>query len=166
MLSQEQMAIVATSVSPVTTDISLIRNWFVMPVYREMEQAYSLTEPEISALTWIGNSPGLYAADIVAITTRPKNTVSRSLKILLKKGLIKRAVDPKDQRQKALNLTAAGEKIYRYLAQRWIAEEKRFTALFSEAELGFLKSLLDRATQQLVFSEDAQNGDGKAQAGK
>src|SRR5262249_22708114 len=153
-----QMAIVARSVSPITTDISLIRNWFVMPIYREVEQAHGLTEPEISALTWIGNSPGLHATDIVAITTRPKNTVSRSINILVRKGLIKRTTDSLDQRQKVLNLTRSGQELYTYLAARWIEEERRFTSLFTDAELAFLKSLLDRATEWLVSPDPAGNG--------
>ena len=154
MLSAECLKIVNSSANILSIRISLLRNWYVEPITSLLGRRYGLTEPEVSVLGWVGDHGGICAQDIVAITSRPKNTVSRAINLLLVKGFLTRRHDESDHRQKILFLTQAGRVLMDAVEPIWARRESRLRALYSKQELLVLERLLGKAVTSLPANEE------------
>src|SRR4051812_21412677 len=71
---------------------------FNIPVYSWIERSYRVTRPEFVVLYSVGLKQGVAAKDICGSTGFPKPTISRAIQQLLKRNLLRRTVDPADQR--------------------------------------------------------------------
>lgn len=92
--------------------ICFVANSFVFPLYRDMELTRQLTRPEFVTLFCLGTAGALVAQDIVEATGLPKNSISRAVKRLQERGLIKRKHDTSDKRRVFLSLTKTGARLY------------------------------------------------------
>jgi len=76
-------------------------------------------------------------------------TLSRSLKPLIRRGLIATRADPADARSRLLRITAKGETKLREAGPYWRKAQSRLQGALGEARLQSLHDLLDRATAGL-----------------
>lgn len=129
--------------------IAILRNWYGGPGYKRMERDYGLSEPETSVLFCLGHSDGLRAQDISNITGRPKNSISRAVNLLLRKGQIRRVPDPNDKRQKSLYLTRSGAASYKIIVPIFRDREKAMLKPLTREELVLLDGMLKKMVASL-----------------
>jgi MarR family transcriptional regulator, temperature-dependent positive regulator of motility len=77
-------------------------------------------------LLGLSQQPGLLARDICRATGLPKNSISRAVSDLLRKGLVTAETEAEDRRAKRLTLTRSGAIL---LAEALPAAEARQTAM-------------------------------------
>ncbi len=120
---------------------------------RELKD-YNLTPNEIVVLSGIG-SIGM-ASDIAASASVSKALVSRSVKQLKDKGLIKINISPVDKREQMLELTSEGERVAELISE---ANDKFYRVAFrrfEDNEKRVLQALLQLMLQNL---ESGDNND-------
>jgi DNA-binding MarR family transcriptional regulator len=92
---------------------------------------------------FVGRNPGMTVSALLAILKITKQSLSRVLSQLVRKGLITQRPGPRDRRQRLLELTPAGAELERRLteAQRALVA-RAYRAAGAEAVDGFRKVLL------------------------
>src|SRR5215510_10514506 len=92
---------------------------------------------------FVGRNPGMTVSALLSILKITKQSLSRVLSQLVKKGLITQKPGPRDRRQRLLELTAAGAELERRLteAQRALVA-RAYRAAGADAVVGFRKVLL------------------------
>jgi DNA-binding MarR family transcriptional regulator len=121
-----------------------IAHHFNHPVYSWIWQRYRLTVPEHVVLYAIGLKDGITAEDIAASSAKPKNTLSRAVKRLLRKGLIFRSEDKADRRRRGLHLTSAGRTIVDETVPVLVEHESAMFAPLSARERETLNGLMTK----------------------
>lgn len=106
--------------------ISFLANFFTGPFYRDLGERHAISRPEFVILLGLSQQPALLARDICLATGLPKNSISRAVSDLLRKGLVAAEVDATDRRAKSLTLTSAGADL---LSQVLPAAEARQAAM-------------------------------------
>lgn len=145
--------------TPVAYRISLLANLFTGSVYRQVAALHGVARSEFAVVFCLRLLGELTAQDIVDITGRPKNSISRSVNAMLEKGYIIRRVDPHNARRSPLRLTRAGEALYDDVLPLFQAREAAMLAPLSPRERETLNKLLTKlATRddgwELVASSD------------
>lgn len=117
---------------------------FNLPVYGWIEQRFGLMRPDYVVLYSLHLSDGIAATDVCASTGFPRNTISRAIRKLLARGLIRRAPDATDRRSYALRLTADGRRVLDETVPKMIERERRMLAGLDRTEQRTLSRLLAR----------------------
>ena len=128
--------------------INFIANFFTGPVYRQLNEQFGITMPEFVILTCLKYKPGLVAQDICRVTGLPKNSISRAVSDLLRKGHIARGTDPNDKRAKPLSLAEAGRRVLEDAEPIVRSRQDSMRATLSDQEL----EEFDRLIRKLVFA--------------
>lgn len=126
--------------------LSFLANYFTGPVYSGIERDTGLTRPEYVTLFCVSHRDGLAASDISVLAGYPKNSISRGVNLLIRKGLIEKRADPRDGRRASLHATAAGTRLYRATVTGFVAQQERMLGCLSAAE----RRQLDRLLGKLV----------------
>jgi DNA-binding MarR family transcriptional regulator len=104
--------------------------------YRTLRDGlHDLTHMETKALGYFARHPGTTQSDLVAHTGRDKAQLARLIKGLRDKGFLEASTDAADRRSVRLQVTAAGQEVFRHLrlqgrhlsnvAVRNLSEEER-----------------------------------------
>jgi DNA-binding MarR family transcriptional regulator len=123
---------------------------------RRYAAEFGITIAEWRVIAVLGTFQPLSSNGVVEKTQMDKAKVSRAVARLLDAGLIRRAVDPADQRLLVLTLSAKGRRIYEAIVPRAEALEAELTAGLGEAgraQFLALLALLDAKVR-------AMEGDG------
>ena len=91
-----------------------------IPLYGSIERRYGLVRPQVAVIYSLGLRDQVTARDIGISYGFPKNTLSRAIVSLEKRGLITRQRHPSDKRSWLLSLTAAGRKIFEDTLPRFV----------------------------------------------
>ncbi len=126
--------------------LSFLANYFTGPVYSVIERETGLTRPEYATLLCLNHRDGLAATDVSLLAGYPKNSVSRGVKLLIRKGLIEKRADPRDGRRATLHATAAGTRLYQDTVAGFVAQQERMLGCLNAAE----RRQLDRLLGKLV----------------
>ena len=110
---------------------------------------FDMTIHEWRIVATLGSQKNLTAKVIGQKTQMDKVAVSRAITRLSKKAFVDRQRDPQDGRALKLNLSKAGQKVYKSLIPAVLAWEQQFTAEFSPEEMELLHMLLSRLQSQL-----------------
>jgi DNA-binding MarR family transcriptional regulator len=110
--------------------ISLWSNFFNEPTYAVIERNHGLLRDEFNTLFCLANYGPITARNICLVMGRPKNSVSRAIERLSRKGMISRRADPNDRRKTVLTLNSKGRAAY-----------EKTNSLFLEREALMLRSL-------------------------
>ena len=81
------------------------------PVYGRIADRHDLSRPEYLVLYSLSLRDGIAAQDICETAGFPKNTISRAIHKLVRRKLIRRALDSNDRRSFVLHLTAEARRI-------------------------------------------------------
>ena len=102
----------------------------------EMLRAADIMVPSraVSIMLIVGERGEISAADIAQVLHQPHQLVTQRVDLLLKLGLLERAVDPQDRRRKTLLLTSVGSEQLVRLVERLEQASAALAALFTEIE--------------------------------
>ncbi len=111
------------------------------------EKDYGLTTAEWRTLVVLGPYQCLAAKEIVKASSMDKVTVSRAVKTMQAKNVLKRDIDGDDKRRSALRLTQVGRDIYFSLMPKVLTLQNDLLAGFSKDEIEQFSILMDRVSQ-------------------
>jgi MarR family transcriptional regulator, temperature-dependent positive regulator of motility len=127
---------------PVAYRISLLANLFTGGVYRQVAAQHGVARSEFVVVFCLRMLGELTAQDIVDITGRPKNSISRSVNAMLERGFVARRVDPDNARRSPLTLTRTGKALYDDVLPLFQAREAAMLAVLTARERETLNKLL------------------------
>ncbi|MGP1276300.1 MAG: MarR family winged helix-turn-helix transcriptional regulator [Caulobacterales bacterium] len=113
-------------------------------IARAYQARFGLTIWEWRVIAVLGNGDTLTAQAICEATAMDKVTVSRALRALTDRALVRRRTSASDKRASLVSLTAEGKAIYDEIAPLALTWERSLLEGFSEAEKAQLGLLLDR----------------------
>ena len=106
------------------------------------EEKYHLTVPQWRVIAHLAQTPELTAKDICNRANLDKSTVSRAVKQLHTRGILKAHPAVNDKRALLLSLNAQGIELYKLLAKDALEWQAQLLAAFSENEKETLIKLL------------------------
>lgn len=116
-------------------------------VYRESADL-SVTEWRLLAV--LAAQPGVAATELVRITLLDKVAISRALKRLLARRLVRRTTVRNDRRQRRLRLSEAGHALYGSIAPKVAEKERELLAVLGTAGRMQLEKLLKQVLEALA----------------
>ncbi len=123
--------------------LAVMMNLIVRP-YGAYKVKYRLPLMDWRVMMCIAAAPGATAQDIADFGGFDKMTISVSLKRLIARGRVARRPDAADGRRLLLQLTPAGQAIYRELGVDVRNMEAKLLARLSAADRSELSNMLDR----------------------
>jgi DNA-binding MarR family transcriptional regulator len=124
--------------------VNFIAHHFNQPIYQMIWRDFRLTQPEHVVLYALGLREGVTAEDIVASSSRPKNTLSRAVNGLLRKKLIRRERSAEDRRRYHLFLSERGRAIIDRTVPQLVARERMMASVLTRQEQATLTGLLTK----------------------
>jgi DNA-binding MarR family transcriptional regulator len=121
-----------------------------------MEKRLGVTAQQRLIVRCLGKYPGLTAGHLANLLHVDPGTVSVSLKRLERKGLLKRHVDPRDQRRVSLGLTAKGRAVDRPAQGTLEDAVERLLERTPEADLASMATILEQLTGLLTDAADPE----------
>lgn len=119
-------------------------------------------------LSQLAIEPGITGNRICQVIGLDKAAVSRSLRLLERKGLVSAAADPRDTRRRSISLTPAGYELHDRIIVVALERERRLLEVLTATETETLRSLLRRLQGRLATMDgDAgmrADGLGKARS--
>ena len=113
-----------------------------LPLYQWVEERFDLSRADFVVLYSLALMDGVTASEIAVSTAFPKNTLSRAVNRLAKRGLIHRNAGEADRRQQNLSLTGEGRAIYDEALPRFEALENEMLSSLSLVERETLSVLM------------------------
>jgi DNA-binding MarR family transcriptional regulator len=114
---------------------------------------FDLRIPEWRLITVVAEEGGVTQQGIGRRTRMDKVTVSRAAIALVERGLMIRAPNPDDKRSHLLQLTEAGEELYRAVAPKALELERRIFASFAPEELAAFTATLRKIDAAVLEGE-------------
>ncbi len=136
--------------------LSVVSNTVSQGIAHIYQQNHDLTVIEWRIIAVLGRYPGLTASQVVDRTVMDKVAVSRAVKRLLERGILKRITHGTDRRRRHLELTQeSGRKTFEAIVPRARSYEKALLTGLTAAEVQTLLELLDRLQRAAVALEEA-----------
>jgi DNA-binding MarR family transcriptional regulator len=132
--------------------LTVLSNRLTRRVARFYGERFKLSAPEWRTMAVLGQQGAMSANAVISQTTMDKVRVSRAVAKLLKTGLITREADPQDRRRAILDLTPAGQDIYRQIVPLVQEVEVELVAALSGPERAMLDNALTKIEAYLVQS--------------
>ena len=125
--------------------LSVVSNTVSQGIAHVYQQDHELTVVEWRIIAVLGRFPGLTASQIVERTVMDKVSVSRAVKRLLERGLLKRSTLGSDRRYRKLELTEKlGKKTFESIVPRARNYERALLKDLTKTEIATLVDLLNR----------------------
>lgn len=135
--------------------MAFLVNFFRQPLLRAFEAEYGLSRPEWTVLICLAYEDGLHQRDIAEVTEQPRNTISRAVATLERRGLIASAADMADGRRTILRLRPSGRALYDKTMDRAAAREAKMLAALTAQERETLVMLLDKLVDAVPSWKDS-----------
>lgn len=129
--------------------LSVVTNRASRLFARRYSEDFGLAIPEWRVLAVVGRFGGLSATAVVERTAMDKVKVSRAVRALLDRGLLRREEDPGDRRVQRLAMTAEGRRIHAGIVPLARGLEAELLAGLGAAERAALRQLLDALDRRL-----------------
>jgi DNA-binding MarR family transcriptional regulator len=129
--------------------LTILSNRLTRHAARVYSDRFKLSAPEWRTLAVLGQQDAMSATAVMSQSSMDKVRVSRAIAKLLKAELITRETDPGDRRRAILNLTMAGQEIYRQIIPLVQDAEAEMMATLSEAERKVLEQALSQIEESL-----------------
>ena len=127
--------------------LSLWAGHYTTPVFAEIERRFGLFRDENNVLFALSVYGQLTASSISAFLGRPKNSISRAVDRLIRKGLIRTESDPSDRRRVLLTVEPAGVELHRQTLLIHKEREAFMLAQLTAEERAILDVLLGKMMQ-------------------
>jgi MarR family transcriptional regulator, temperature-dependent positive regulator of motility len=113
-----------------------------IPLYGWVEKEYGLLRPQVAVIYALGLRDMVTARDIGMSYGFPKNTLSRAIHSLEKRGIVERRRDNLDKRSFLLTLTAEGRAIFAETLPRFVEGQEDMLSPLTAGERETLSVLL------------------------
>ena len=135
-----------------------------IPLYGWVEREYGLPRPEYVVVYSLGLRDGVTARDISVSYGFPKNSLSRAINALERKGLVRRTPHPNDRRSLLVHLTAAGRRLFEETLPRFVSLQDDMLRGLSAQERETLSVLLARVVLGTFEARGLDEGMGPGSA--
>ncbi len=125
--------------------ISLWANAHSAPAVRLIEKEFDTGRDEFNVMFTLAARGSSLASDICILNSRPKNSISRAVNRLHKRGLLQREPLKNDRRKEMLFLTEAGRKMYENTLPVFLERQRELLAPLEYEERRMLESLMKKA---------------------
>jgi DNA-binding MarR family transcriptional regulator len=143
--------------------LSVVSNTVSQGIAHIYQQDHDLTVIEWRIIAVLGRYPGLTASQVVERTVMDKVAVSRAVKSLLERGLLKRSTHGLDRRCRHLELTEeSGRRTFESIVPRARNYEKALLTKFSAEEMRNLAEMLGRLHQAALTLDEAVETESSA----
>lgn len=136
--------------------LHLIESVSASNVTRMCEGEFGITRREWRLIALLSASGPLAPSLLAEQAGLDRSRTSKALMPLLDKGLVTRAVDPRDGRRATVSLTAEGEALYRRLFPRVVEINVRLLDVLDPAEVQVLAGMLLRLRRRAREIVDAR----------
>jgi len=119
-------------------------------------RSLDLTAPQFDIVATLGNTPGMTPKELGEQTLITKGTLTGIIDRLEAKGLVRRSAHESDRRSQVVQLTEAGDTLFRRVFPEHMAHLRRAFAGFAAADYARIESALAELRQVFV---SAQAGD-------
>jgi len=113
-------------------------------IARAYQARFGLTIWEWRVVAVLGSGHAMTAQAICEATAMDKVTVSRALRALNERSLVRRRTSPQDKRASLVSLTPDGQAVYEEIAPLALEWERSLLEGFSDEEKAVLGELLER----------------------
>jgi DNA-binding MarR family transcriptional regulator len=129
--------------------LSLLTNTVSQGIARSYRDRHDISVTEWRILAVLGRFPGLTASELVERTAMDKVSISRAVKSLEEKGLLRRETDRGDRRRMRLHITARrGRSVLSEVVPGALAYERWLLESLDQPEAETLFRILDKLQQQ------------------
>lgn len=125
--------------------LSLVTNTISQSLAREYE-AFNITRTQWRILAVLGGAGDMTAQGIANKTMMDKTTLSRAIKNLVERKLVKRQAQQNDGRVSSLCLTSSGRQLFKKIVPIANQADTNLRAKLSQNELAMLEKILHRLT--------------------
>ncbi|MEQ8600596.1 MAG: MarR family winged helix-turn-helix transcriptional regulator [Devosia sp.] len=115
---------------------------------------------EIVVICLIGLNPGTSQNDVASTLVLKKSAVTKVIKELEERGLVRREKVAQDKRYNALFLTPVGEERYERIQARMADQHQALIGPFAEEEQKQLFALLNRLLAHLITRSETRRASG------
>jgi DNA-binding MarR family transcriptional regulator len=115
---------------------------------------YGVTTDQYSLIRAVQREPGIRQADLGSVIFAEPNTVTAMIRLLEKRGILRRRPSPTDKRAKLVQLTTRGEMIMQRLASDWQPMRQILIDCFSAPGGPEALELLDQVYEKMRAERD------------
>src|SRR3546814_19170025 len=90
-----------------------------MQVYARHFTDSCVTSPQFAALAFLYRDGGLSVGRLAELLDTDQTTVTRNLRLLDQRGLVRQEVSPEDRRRRIVQITADGRRVFRAALPHW-----------------------------------------------
>ena len=116
---------------------------------RSLEKA-GMTVTQYSLLGHIARYDGISISELANKLIMDPTTLTRNLRPLEHRGLVKVKADRRDRRSRCLHLTAGGRAAFESAVPAWVSAQRHIEAAFGGPETAGLNDVLDRVLERLA----------------
>jgi DNA-binding MarR family transcriptional regulator len=127
--------------------LTVLSSRYMAPLTAALAQAHGLTRDDVTVTVCLSITNARSAQEIVRYTGRPKNSVSRAVASLERRGVLSRQGDPADGRSSRLALTARGRRLFEEIAACFVQRDRLMMAALSATERRTFSRLLSRIAE-------------------
>jgi len=120
-----------------------------MQVYARYFGDSGLTGPQFAALAFLHRDDGLSVGRLAELLDTDQTTVTRNLRLLDRRGLVRQEIDRGDRRRRAIRLTAEGRRVFRAALPLWQQAQAELARRLGAPQTAQLDSQLDQALERL-----------------
>jgi DNA-binding MarR family transcriptional regulator len=122
----------------------------VTQIYDQMLEPAGLTIAQFSLLAHLWPNEQLSIGTLAEALVTDPTTLTRNIKPLAERGLLRIFSDTDDRRRRLISLTDEGRAIVPVAAPLWRKAQARLAVLLGASEIGSLNGALDRSLDQLA----------------
>ncbi|MEW6438680.1 MAG: MarR family winged helix-turn-helix transcriptional regulator [Pseudomonadota bacterium] len=122
----------------------------VSQIYDRMLAPADLTLPQFSLIAHLYAGEGLSVGDLAEALDTDPTTLTRNLKPLTERGLVRVVQDGEDRRRRVIALTSAGKALMPAAYPLWRKAQAHVAHLLGESETARLNVALDRSLARLT----------------
>ncbi len=134
---------------PLAYRLAYVANSYREPLLRTVEREFGLIRPEWTVLLCLAARSGLTSTEVAEVTGQARNSISRAVKLLEKKGFIERIQDRTDRRKASMLLTDKGHRIYEDVVDLFKRREVQMLNGLTPSERLTLETLLKKMTREV-----------------
>jgi DNA-binding MarR family transcriptional regulator len=127
--------------------LTVLSSRYMAPVTAALERGHGLSRDDVTVTVCLSITNARSAQEIVRYTGRPKNSVSRAVAGLERRGVLRRDTDPADRRSSRLALTARGRRLFQRIAAGFVARDRLMLGPLSGPERRTFNRLLNKVAE-------------------
>ncbi|MEO1024345.1 MAG: MarR family winged helix-turn-helix transcriptional regulator [Pseudomonadota bacterium] len=124
---------------PYAYRLAYLINWYREPLLKRIEDDLSVSRSEWIVLWVLSMQEGIISRDISELTGQARNSISRAVISLDRRGFIERRPHEKDGRASSLYMTESGDEVFRQVMPLF---EERETSLLSGLDVAERKKFM------------------------